>query len=146
MDSEDMHTSLLDHEKRLSALEHAAKQPTGIEGMTLAQLEAMAERLGSAAKTIRDAQALLGGPVRVQNATLPDNFEPGEIGPPAPAPGSLAAHRLRQLQPPEQAPASKGSQLRSHELAAKRALMDQFAAAAPVDPSLPDDIAAMERE
>lgn len=47
--------------------------------MTLADLEAMAERFGAAVKTIRDAQALLGGPVVVPNGVAPVDTTPGQI-------------------------------------------------------------------
>ncbi len=50
--------------------ERLAKDGT-IKGMTLAELEAMAERLGAAAKTIRDAQSLLGNHVGTQLPTAP---------------------------------------------------------------------------
>lgn len=57
---------------RIAALEAASAKRPGIEGMTLAELEALAARLGAAAKTIRDAQSLLGvaGPVPVINSPL----------------------------------------------------------------------------
>lgn len=143
MDPEDMHNMLLDHGDRIRDLEKAATEPDGLEGMTLAQLEAMASRLGSAARTIRDAQALLGGPIQVRNVEVSPGLDQGmrEVHY-APAPDSVAAHRLRQLQPPE-APSGK-SQLRGNELAAKRQLMDQFKPV--VDDSLPADMQAMELE
>lgn len=52
-----------------------------LSALTLADIEAIAERLGAAARTIRDAQALLGGGAPVE-AQL-------EVRPTAPAPPAL---------------------------------------------------------
>lgn len=143
MDPEDVHTSLLDFETRINVLEIAAKQPAGLDGMTLAQLEAMAERLGAAARTIRDAQALLGGPLRVQNATVPENLD-GSVGQIVHAPDPISLHRMRQFQAPEMPSGSK-LKLSPAEQADRARALGQFANRV-VDPDLPDDIAALERE
>lgn len=123
-------------DRRLANIEKRREQT--INDMTLSQIEAMADRLGAAARTIRDAQALLKpspGAVAIP---------PSADGTPLPsAAGPLdaaAAHRLRQLQPPEQ---SSKSQLTAAEQAEKRRHMAQFTPG--TDPDLPDDIAAMER-
>lgn len=127
---------------RLDVLED---KPPGIDGMTLAQLEAMAARLGAAAKTIRDAQALLGGGrVGPTAGALPTAALTSGPDPEAAPLDAIAAHRMRQFAPPELAPSGGGGlRLSPAELAAKRGLMNQFGPRV-VDPGLPDDIREME--
>lgn len=109
--------------------------------MTVAEVEHLARRLSKAARTIRGAQELLGGGPKRREPDAEE--EPAQPRPVAP-PDAIAAHRLRQLQPPEVAPGAK-SQLNPAEQAAKRGLMNQFQAVAVDDPNLPEEIRAMER-
>lgn len=87
--------------------------------MTLADLEAMAERFGAAVKTIRDAQALLGG----GHMRSPEGFVPVQIdGVTHAVPQAPRAAPVVFFSPSEQAERAK--------------LLQQFK---------PEDVEAMER-
>ncbi len=87
-----------------------------INSLTLAEIEALAERLGAAARTIRDAQALLGGGVGGRNPEA-----------------AMATAVAVAIGPP----VARQSLLTAAEQAEKRRLMKQNFG--------PDDIEAMER-
>ena len=146
MDPEDVHNELLEHDRRLDALELAVKHVPGLAGMTLAQIEAMADRLGAAAKPIRAAQALLGGSPsgsgRVGGGAQHANTSQDPVADP-PALDAAQAHRLRQLQPPEMPPSSSRIRLSPAEASARANLLNQFKPSD--DPNLPDEIREMER-
>lgn len=89
--------------------------PKEIGKLTLADLEAIAARFESAARTIREAQSLLGGAPAAQA--------------PAPAP----VHRLR--------PSTKGAQLTEEEIAEREALLTNIRGPAS-DEDFPPSIAA----
>lgn len=96
----------------------------GMNEMTLAEIEALAERLGAAAKTIRDAQALLGG----GHMRSPEGFVPVQI--------NGVTHAVPQ--------APRGGDnplLTAAENAERRRLIKMN-----TEPLNPDDIEALERQ
>ena len=139
MDPEDMHTELIALRQRVEVLEaavDASRQAADMRrgAMTLGELEATAERLAEAVATIRDAQALLGG--RIVPSPEQQVLEAAMADP-------VAIHRLKQLQAPEQGNLGGPPRIRLSpaEQADRARALAQFAP----DPSLPDEIAEMER-
>lgn len=120
-------------DSRLAALEK--REARTVAEMTLDQLEAMAARLGAAAKTIRDAQALLNPGTYAAKVQLAEGLAEVPLDP-------AAAHRLRQLQPVEGGPPRM--KLSPAEQADRSRALGQFGARVD-DPNLPDEIREMER-
>lgn len=118
--------------------------PEAMGAVTLAELEAMAERLGKAVSTIREAQSLLGP----GSAAAPFVVGPPE-GPLSPGgviiTDPAAAHRMRQFQAVEtRQPRSLQTDPRAQLTAADRLEKERLIRARPVDTNLPPEIAAME--
>ena len=127
-----------------------------ISRLTIGDLERIAERFGKAVADIRAAQALLGAPAHMRAAevgrSLPVPMVIADEQAPHADEDPTAAHRRRQFQPVEQdQPRALAYQpdarakLTAAERAERERMMRQRMASAPVDPNLPDDIAAMER-
>ncbi len=123
-----------------------------ISKLTLADLERIADRFGNAVAQIREAQAALStlgtGPQRL---VLPDDgFLVSSSEEVTPVDSPAAAHRKRQFQAVEQGqPRSLrvNDPLRTGPTAAEMAERDRLMGRGrAVDPNLPDDIAAMERD
>lgn len=77
--------------------------PEEIGALTLADLEAMAARFGAAVKTIREAQALLGGRHNLEHGAPAENPPPAQPAPPVLRPNEMAerARLMRQFAPVE---------------------------------------------
>ncbi len=93
--------------------------PEEMSAMTLADLEAMADRFGKAVQTIKEAQRLLGPTsITAKDSLNVHGIDPGQVmrGPPPP-------------------------QLLPHEVAERERLMRQFKT-----DGLPDNIKALEAE
>jgi hypothetical protein len=119
---------MTDTEMAIDAIHHrlvALESRDG--GMTLTALEAVAVRLGTAVATIREAQALLGVAPGSSPSPSARRDEGGGDGAVAVAP----PNSIR----PAMSPA---------ETRQRAEMMRQFRQ--PVDPGLPEEIAAMERE
>lgn len=102
----------------------------GLGSLTLTDIESIASRLGAAAKTIRDAMALLGGGLpgaAVNLAPPPSHAGPSTASAQVDDADAIRAHLARQRQPPDNTV--------PRELRMTRR---------PVDPNLPPEIAAME--
>ncbi len=121
--------------------------------MTLGELEAVADRMGAAVATIKEAQSLLGGKsvakaTRTARAELAEDEEPAPPRPETPA-SAVAAHRARQFQPPDvdiprELQLPKRPRMSAAEQMQRAALMGQFSKPA-VDPNLPEDMQALEQ-
>lgn len=136
-----MHSALIDLEQANEALAaRVAKLEAHASSPTLAEIEAMAERLGKAVATIREAQALLGGRAPSLAPLAPS--ESVVVADQQQVEDPIAAHRRRQLQAPEPPPTSGKIRWSPAEQADRARALNQFTP----DPSLPDDIAAMETE
>jgi hypothetical protein len=125
-----------------------------IGALTLGELERIAERFGRAVGDIRAAQSLLGrgsGGITASQAAAsgsPPLLDASDATPSEPE-DPAAAHRRRQFQPVEaQQPSSLRVKdpLRRGPTATDIAERNRIMGRGKVDPNLPEEIQAMERE